>query len=150
VGINMIPGFQNTGTWYDYFTGEVIQVNDLNNAFFLEPGEYRLYTSVPLETPVIDVNVEEVNVEANFKLFPNPSNDQSTIVLDDSWLSGQDVSINILDLSGKNLSKVIDIVSVGMNNYQLNGLDQLPSGVYVIEIANDKQISSQTLLVQAD
>lgn len=150
VGINMIPGFQNTGTWYDYFTGEAIQVNDLNNAFFLEPGEYRLYTSVPLETPVIDVNVDEVSVEANFKLYPNPSSHQSTIVLDDSWLNGQGVEINILDLSGKNLSKVIDIVSVGMNNYQLNGLDKLPSGVYVIEIANDKQISRQTLLVQAD
>ena len=150
VGINMIPGFQNTGTWYDYFTGEVIQVNDLNNAFYLEPGEYRIYTSVPLETPVIDVNVEEVNVEANFKLYPNPSNEQSTIVLDDSWLNGQDVSINILDLTGKNLSDVINIIQPGMNSYQLSGLDLLPSGVYVIEIANKQQVSRQTLLIQAD
>jgi len=150
VGINMIPGFQNTGTWYDYFTGEVIQVNDLNNAFYLEPGEYRIYTSVPLETPVIDVHVEEVNVETSFKLFPNPSNEQSTIVLDDSWLNGQDVSINILDLTGKNLSDVIDIIPSGMNSYQLGGLDQLPGGVYVVEIANKQQVSRQTLLIQAD
>lgn len=150
VGINMIPGFQNTGTWYDYFTGEVIQVNDLNNAFYLEPGEYRIYTSVPLETPVIDVHVEEVNVEANFKLYPNPSSEQSTIVLDDSWLNGQDVSINILDLTGKNLNDVINIIQPGMNSYHLSGLDQLPSGVYVVEIANKQQVSRQTLLIQAD
>lgn len=149
VGINMIPGFQNTGSWYDYFTGEVIQVNDLNNAFYLEPGEYRIYTSVPLETPVIDVNIDEASVEANFNLYPNPSNEQSTIILDDSWLNGQDIEINILDLSGKNLNKVINIESIGINNYQLMGLDKLPGGVYVIEIANDKQISRQTLLVQA-
>ena len=99
---------------------------------------------------MIDVNVEEVNVEANFKLYPNPSNEQSTIVLDDSWLNGQDVSINILDLTGKNLSDVINIIQPEMNSYQLSGLDLLPSGVYVIEIANKQQVSRQTLLIQAD
>ncbi len=58
--INMVPGFTNTGIWYDYFTGNSIVENNLNNAFLLQPGEYRIYTNVQL--PVPDISVNEVQV----------------------------------------------------------------------------------------
>ena len=56
VGFNMVPGFPYTGTWYDYFTGQPVQVNNVNDAFYFDPGEYHLYTSQPLATPDIDGN----------------------------------------------------------------------------------------------
>jgi hypothetical protein len=54
--ISMIPGFTRTGVWYDYFTGSSIIENNLSNAFLLQPGEYRIYTTEPLPTPNITVN----------------------------------------------------------------------------------------------
>ena len=54
VPINMVPGFPYTGTWHDHFSGGSIEVNDLGNAFYLEPGEWRLYMDTPLPTPDTD------------------------------------------------------------------------------------------------
>ena len=47
-------GFPYTGTWHDHFSGGSIEVNDLGNAFYLEPGEWRLYMDTPLPTPDTD------------------------------------------------------------------------------------------------
>ena len=55
-GINMIPGFPYAGTWYDYLTGEEIDVSDLTNAWYLEPGEFRILLDTPLPVPDLDPN----------------------------------------------------------------------------------------------
>ncbi|WP_306640099.1 alpha-amylase family glycosyl hydrolase [Sanyastnella coralliicola] len=55
-GFSMVPGFPHGGTWYDYFTGNSFEVNDLNAAFFFQPGEYHIYTDQPLATPDTDGN----------------------------------------------------------------------------------------------
>jgi hypothetical protein len=51
ISINMIPGFTHTGTWYDYFTGQTINVLSTTDAFGYSPGEYHLYTDQPLPLP---------------------------------------------------------------------------------------------------
>jgi hypothetical protein len=75
--LDMVPGFTHTGSWYDYFTGETVDVTDLEAAVPFEPGAYRLWTDQPLETPEI------IQAIANFpggpsdaaflNLYPNPS-----------------------------------------------------------------------------
>ena len=60
VPINMVPGFTQTGVWYDYFGGNAIVENNLNNAFELQPGEYRIYTTEQLPTPDLSVNTVDV------------------------------------------------------------------------------------------
>jgi len=60
VPIDIVPGFTQTGVWYDYFTGDAIVENNLSNAFELQPGEYRIYTTEALPTP--DLSVNTVNV----------------------------------------------------------------------------------------
>jgi len=52
----MTPGFSHTGTWYDYFTGNSIDVTDLNASIYLNAGEYHLYTDQPLAVPDTDPN----------------------------------------------------------------------------------------------
>jgi hypothetical protein len=60
VPIDIIPGFTQTGVWYDYFGGNAIVETSLNNAFELQPGEYRIYTTEQLPTP--DLSINTVNV----------------------------------------------------------------------------------------
>ena len=54
VPLSVVPGFPYTGTWHDHFTGNAFEVNDLNNAFYLQPGEWHLYLDTPLPTPDTD------------------------------------------------------------------------------------------------
>lgn len=42
------PAFTQTGTWYEYFSGTTLEVNNVNENLNLAAGEYRLYTSQPL------------------------------------------------------------------------------------------------------
>jgi glycosidase len=45
------PSFTRTGTWYDYLKGDSLVVSDLHMPIELDKSEYRIYTSVKLETP---------------------------------------------------------------------------------------------------
>ena len=43
--------FSKTGTWYEYFTGEEKSISNLSTAITLNPGEYKLYSTVKLLDP---------------------------------------------------------------------------------------------------
>ncbi len=85
-GKNIIPNFQQTGTWYDFFSGESIEVTDVNAEITLAPGEYHIYTTVKLETPDITdpgTGINEVknntNLNIGLKTYPNPTSDKVNI-----------------------------------------------------------------------
>lgn len=44
---SITPYFQQTGTWYEHFTGEVRNVVSTTDQIYLQPGEYRLYSDSP-------------------------------------------------------------------------------------------------------
>jgi len=60
IPINLVPGFTQTGNWYDYFSGEVVFISDLNEAITLDPGEYHIYTTNPLPVPDVEVNAVDI------------------------------------------------------------------------------------------
>ncbi|KAF0198739.1 MAG: alpha-amylase [Bacteroidetes bacterium] len=61
-GFDMAPGFTKTGTWYDYFTGEAINVTNAGGHFFFYgPGEYRVFTSVPVPRPFFNMEITVVD-----------------------------------------------------------------------------------------
>ncbi len=57
-GFDMAPEFQHAGTWYNYFTGEAIEVtNPANHSFFFEPGDYKVFTNNPLPRPFYHISI---------------------------------------------------------------------------------------------
>jgi glycosidase len=67
--------FQNNGWWYEYFTGDSLEITG-NTNITLNPGEYRIYTNVKLDQPVIQntVDIEEFKMaEWEVNIYPNPS-----------------------------------------------------------------------------
>ena len=55
-GLTMAPGFPSAGQWYDYFSGETVNITDpANQSFSFAPGEYRVFTSVQQPKPFHDV-----------------------------------------------------------------------------------------------
>ncbi len=98
-GFSLVPGFQHTGTWYDYFTGEALEVTDLNAGYFLAPGQYHVFTDVQLDTPDLEVGVADETITLGLKAWPNPFNHELRIDLSD--FAGQYVELDIFDLNGR-------------------------------------------------
>ncbi len=66
--------FTSSGYWYEYFTGDSINVTNNQYTFNLAPGEYKLYTNKKItSTTWIRLPITEVqNDAANVTLYPNP------------------------------------------------------------------------------
>ncbi|HNY03209.1 MAG TPA: T9SS type A sorting domain-containing protein, partial [Bacteroidales bacterium] len=57
-GATMAPGFPHAGTWYDYFTGQTVNVTDPSGQVFsFGPGDFRVFTSVALPRPFYSVGI---------------------------------------------------------------------------------------------
>ena len=72
--INMVAGFSHTGTWYDYFTGDAIEVTDISAAQLFEPGEYHVYLDEPVTCPSELLHMEELDFQsATLSTWPQPA-----------------------------------------------------------------------------
>jgi 1,4-alpha-glucan branching enzyme len=77
VSANINPNFPATGKWYEFFSGDSLDVSNTSDNIMLQAGEYRLYTTQPLFTPDIDVSVVSPSLPPAHnrlltQLFPNP------------------------------------------------------------------------------
>ncbi len=133
-----MPGdFAHTGEWYEYFTGDILQVSDVNMIVPLEPGEHRLYTDVQLETPDIGTTTEDLidKKHSSIRFFPNP-------VVNDAQLQielqvSTNLTISIFNILGT------EVLRIAKKPYaegkQLIDLDlsDLKSGVYFCNITTE-------------
>lgn len=74
---SMSAGFYNTGTWYEFYTGDSISVANINMVIDLEPGEYRMYLSKKIAN---SYGSEELQAgTADISIFPNPVSETAHI-----------------------------------------------------------------------
>jgi len=151
--IEMIPGFTQTGTWYDYFAGESIVENNLNNAFQLQPGEYRIYTTVELETPDVSVGLEEITFEGGSFLgtYPNPFTDftQISYRLD----SPQKTTVRVLDIQGRVVAELFSGQQTTGNHMitwsaNADSRTNLSNGIYMIQLITDSGVATSKVVYQ--
>lgn len=148
VPINMIPGFQHTGTWYDYFTGNEMNVTDQSASHSFQPGEYHLYFDQPLATPdtgTVDVK-EAMNLfKLNFMVYPNPAIDQFTIGFN-NLVAGK-VSIQLLDIAGSVVATIDErVMGSGLQTINWNA-EVFARGMYFIRITNEKRVITNPLIL---
>ncbi len=134
--ISMIPGFQHTGTWYNYFTGESMNVTDQGAAMDFQPGEYRIYFDQPQAIPDTSVNVTEIMqlFGLDFMAYPNPARDILNIGFNNS-ASGR-VVVDLLDITG-NLIATIKDENMGAGNKSIAvSTTNFSNGTYLIRITS--------------
>jgi pullulanase/glycogen debranching enzyme len=128
---SLIPAFQHAGWWYEYFTGDSINVTNALAPISLSAGEYRIYTDVKLAQPEITdapVSIEEVlNSTFELKVYPNPSSQMATISFQS--IAIEPFSILLLNEAGQIVLQKKGSTSVGKNEIQLN-VNELSSGNY--------------------
>jgi hypothetical protein len=65
------------GAWFEFYSGQTISVSGNSYSMTLRPGEYRLYTDVPLKDEV--TATEEDDAGEKFVVYPNPVQEEFTI-----------------------------------------------------------------------
>ncbi len=64
VNKTIYPAFQHTGTWYNYFTGETLNVDNAGGySINVEPGGYYLFTDKKLNRPFVNCTFEVIKDE---------------------------------------------------------------------------------------
>jgi hypothetical protein len=121
------PLFQHTGTWYEYFTGDRLDVANVDDFISLAAGEYRIYTDVRLGIDDLDKD----NSGIGLKIFPNPS-DSFTIELKAN--NPGPATIHIYDITGTKVQDIpIASLTHGVNTIQWKPAGY-PSGIYFMEV----------------
>lgn len=136
--LTMVPGFQHTGTWYDYFSGTAFEVTDLNNGFYFEPGEYHIYTDYQLPLPDLNTSMEEIMsiAQSEFMIWPNPTNNELNLAFEMAH-AGQ-VQIQIVDCVGRTIQNNLSPALSGMNTQHLALSDlNLQPGVYFVSVISN-------------
>ncbi|MEN9700511.1 MAG: hypothetical protein RLZZ301_1709 [Bacteroidota bacterium] len=133
------PNFQHTGWWYEYFTGDSLNVSNPTATFSMAPGEYRIYTDVRLPKPVITsapASVAELELsEFPLTLYPNPAQDQVSLQFTATQIEA--VRTLIINEAGQIVSTINATTTIGVNVLDLN-LANLPNGAYhlILHVGN--------------
>jgi hypothetical protein len=144
--INMIPGFQHTGTWYDYFSNTSFEVTDLGASFSYTPGEYHIYTDYELPAPDLNTSVEELMTFFNDDLivFPNPTEGLMNINL--RMHKAGKVKVEVVDMTGRVVSVVYEgNISTGIQSFRLE--ETLPAGQYLVRAVSADNAVTQPVVV---
>ena len=127
--------FPNTGKWYDYFTGNELNVTDLGFKYQLQAGQFHIFTNYPLPKPeanlvpwtLTNVLANEEEQNQAIKVYPNPSKD--FIQLEIPAFTKGVFSLKINDLTGRNLSEFE--LKGGQKVHSID-IQKLPQGVYFL------------------
>ncbi len=155
----LLPDFQNTGKWYEFFTGDSLNVTDVNMLITLQPGEYRLYTSkkIPKASDIITGINEQKIIPTEFKLeqnYPNPFN--PTTVISYQLAVDSYVTLKVYDLLGREVSTLVnEYQPAGVHNSQfaIRNLpagrqgSQLSSGIYFYRLQAGNFIETKKMIL---
>lgn len=103
---SIVPNFRQAGKWYEYFTGDSIDVVNTADPIELRAGEFRLYTDKQLIKPETGLSIPELNKPADFAGTPYPNPVTYNIYVPLSLKTGTYLSAALLDLTGRELSKL--------------------------------------------
>jgi len=120
---SMEASFSQTGWWYDYFSGDSLEVSDLQMLLPLEPGAFNIYTTARLTPPSITASLPGQKQEyTDMHLYPNPFVD---VVYLEPWESESQLSVYSLagmEIFTRHVEAFADRID----------LSELPDGIYIL------------------
>ncbi|MBL7814619.1 MAG: T9SS type A sorting domain-containing protein [Saprospiraceae bacterium] len=144
--------FPNTGKWYDYMTGDSINVTNTQEFRTYLPGEYHIYTSVKLARPPMgyiagSVGTAEFKELVNqFSVYPNPSVSGRTFV-GFSLRKNSTVQWEVFNMAGQKMAGSA-LMSKIQGSYQDELDKELPNGIYTVRLTVDGVTATERLVVQ--
>ncbi|HEX2898784.1 MAG TPA: T9SS type A sorting domain-containing protein, partial [Bacteroidia bacterium] len=149
-GATFNADFQHGGWWYEYWSGDSLNVSNTSMSFTFSPGEYRLYTTVRLPKPdlsfVLGIGENGFDRNESLQIWPNPAADGVQIVyeLPESGMT----QIALHDLTGRILREApVGFQSQGRHQWAFD-LSDLPSGNYILRVQHASGTFSKPLVVR--
>jgi 1,4-alpha-glucan branching enzyme len=146
----VIPHFQETGAWYEFFSRHTLQVDDVTEPLLLQPGEYRLYSTAEFPDHGIPLSSPPVFSGGDFsvRVYPNPSRGDFQVGFE--LQQPENVAITIYNIQGKKLRAMADrLYDSGLHNVY-SGHDpenRLPGGIYILEIVAGEQRALERIVI---
>jgi hypothetical protein len=132
INSDVIPKFQHTGTWYEYFTGDSLVVTDTEKRITFGPGEYRIYTTKRIVPPGGFLSATNDLTISHISLFPNLIKGET--VIHGSLSEGEEVrSVKLTDITGR-LFKADNFQTTYTGEFSFRISDEIPTGMYLINI----------------
>jgi hypothetical protein len=132
--------FPSAGKYYEFFSGDSIEISSTNQTFTFTPGEYRLYSTQQFEEPRIITDIDEPEVmSSDLQVYPNPASSKLTVASD------------------KTISTIQLYSIAGTLQYQANDLrrnkveidvQHFTPGVYLIRVVQNGNSTTQKFLVK--
>jgi len=146
-GRSIQPGFTTTGTWYEYFGADSMDVSNTDQEISLEAGEYRLYSSgkmAAIDPALNNQTLQPLPGGHDVKLYPNPS--RGHYRLEFRLKRRSRVTLSVYNLAGQKVRQVADReYSPGRHLLQIHA-GELPSGMYFYRLkAGGDQITGKMI-----
>ncbi len=138
----VIPKFPYTGTWYEYFTGEILEVTDTEERLPFAPGEYRIYTSQQLEPPGGFFTATSELQERTFSSFPNPVRNSESLILE-LGEEQLDARIQLSTLTGE----LLLTLSSQQSSSVVIPMGGIVAGTYFLTVSNQELVQTQKIIV---
>lgn len=139
------PQFSQTGTWYDYITGDSLEVNSTDQPVTLQPGEYRIYTSEKIAPSGLSVSIDEYGEPFESSIYPNPSSDHFNIGFELN--NGSSVQVKVFDVYGREVVQLLNSkLEAGGHELMWKPEASNPTGVYIIEITSGNRAMTKKVL----
>lgn len=135
--MTIIPNFQHTGAWYEFFTGAEENVSNASASMALKPGEFRLYSDkkLPAFKDLATLTQKPVK-SAEIRVYPNPAT--HTLHVE----SGTPIRhVELLTIDGKTVKSI-----KGGQNTLSFPLDQVKQGMYLLRVQTDAQLFTEKVM----
>ena len=146
------PAWPSTGTWYEFFTQTTLDVTANNQAVALNPGEYRLYTSVYIPKPqYLNTDIHENSTESRktnlVDIYPNPTTGEFTLLFNSTV--NQKITIEVYDMIGNKIMETSrdasSIIPGGSNHHFTYTLNP---GMYLVRTTTGEIQDVDKLIVE--
>lgn len=128
------PQFYFAGKWYDYYSGDSIQVVNTGDPIQLGPGEFKVFTSKRLARPGF-VGLDEASFTPviDFKVSPIPFENQMNVLLNLAFFAN--VRIELVNLFGQAVELLYEgRLYAGSHALQLRTQSKLAPGKYFLRL----------------
>jgi glycosidase len=151
------PNFSRTGYWYDYFSGDSVNISNTQEQLALLPGQFNIYTTKKLPTPPAgillgagesedDIFIHDFSLMQN---YPNPFNPSTNIRF--NVAEAGIVSLKVYDLLGEEIVTLIDEYKPsGQYEVTFNGRNNgsnISSGVYFYQLKVNSFVETRKMVL---
>jgi 1,4-alpha-glucan branching enzyme len=154
-GLDIVPGFTKTGMWYEFYSGDSLNVADTSAALAFQAGEYRLYTTAKMPKPnfmAIDENLfPDLITRGQVVVYPNPSGGLFNIIF--HLPQSSSVEITVYNMYGEIVKRLTSChLMQGINtltlDITLSNKDKNLAGIYLFRLDSESLHASGKLIVE--